>query len=360
VEMVRGTSGYRWYIKPAANRGTSSVCFAYCNFDEENPTLPFDRDVDKWRVYDGKEFSVQETMVTKLLPEGTPVPEAQLALLAACKERMAVVREELRAEVRGVGLMVCLALSLSTPHFFLIIHVACCVYVHVMSCPCVSCHVYYACVRCEQMAIPPLPGSLTLAGATGSRQHRVNGTFEPTDEEQNGMPVYKKKGDDDTWMELVNGKAGLRWYIKPTKQKGATSSVCYAYRSVQVGNVNLPQNCTEVGWSVYDGNAFGIQTQVSCTLAPEGVACPQRLLDLIEAARSTVTSTIDLPADDNNPPPPSPLPPPPPPLVTSTTSTPITDQTKTNTTEEKDKKGEMNVNVEVNSSEFESESTAEN
>ena len=58
----------------------------------------------------------------------------------------------------------------------------------------------------------------------------MNGTFEPTEAVQNGMPVYAKKGDGDTWMELVNGKSGYRWYIKPTKEKGPESSVCFAYR----------------------------------------------------------------------------------------------------------------------------------
>lgn len=85
-----------------------------------------------------------------------------------------------------------------------------------------------------QLAIPPIPGSFTISGATGTREHRVNGTFEPTEEVQNGMPVYMKKGDDDTWIELVSVKssADYRWYIKPTKEKGPNSSVCYAYRLV--------------------------------------------------------------------------------------------------------------------------------
>mmetsp|Transcript_4392 Transcript_4392/g.8157 ORF Transcript_4392/g.8157 Transcript_4392/m.8157 type:complete len:207 (-) Transcript_4392:1731-2351(-) len=133
-----------------------------------------------------------------------------------------------------------------------------------------------------QMLIPPPPGSITLSGATGSRQHRVNGIFEPTDEEQLGMPVYKKKGDADTWMEMVKGASGLRWYIKPTKEKG-TSSVCYGYRSVAATNINLPQNCTEVGWTVYDGKAFKIQQDVISVLSSLDDPIPQRMLDMVEA-----------------------------------------------------------------------------
>ena len=134
------------------------------------------------------------------------------------------------------------------------------------------------------MAIPPLPGSLTLKGAKGSREHRVNGIFEPTDEEQNGMPVYRKKGDDDTWMELVSGGSGLRWYIKPTKEKGI-SSVCYAYRGVNPDNINLPQNCVESGWNVYEGKAFAIQPELICELSCLDVPIPQRMVEMVEAKK---------------------------------------------------------------------------
>lgn len=40
----------------------------------------------------------------------------------------------------------------------------------------------------------------------------MNGTFEPTEESQNGFPVYVKKGDKDTWVEMVYKPAtGWRW-----------------------------------------------------------------------------------------------------------------------------------------------------
>jgi tellurite resistance-related uncharacterized protein len=41
----------------------------------------------------------------------------------------------------------------------------------------------------------------------------VNGIFEPTDETCNDMPVYRKKGDPDTWLDMVKTNAGTwRWY----------------------------------------------------------------------------------------------------------------------------------------------------
>jgi hypothetical protein len=97
--MVQGASGYRWYIKPTANRGSSSVCFAYCKFNEEEPALPFQRDIDPWMVYDGKEFSVQDAVTTELVPEGIPVPDDQLSLLAACKITMQEKAAEKLAQV---------------------------------------------------------------------------------------------------------------------------------------------------------------------------------------------------------------------------------------------------------------------
>lgn len=112
MEMVHGASGYRWYIKPSANRGPSSVCFAYCKFDEINPTLPHDRSVDRWRVFDGKEFVEQSDVVTTLLPVESEVPKVHVALLAECKRVMAVQRAEMEALVLGSGVCLCLRLCL--------------------------------------------------------------------------------------------------------------------------------------------------------------------------------------------------------------------------------------------------------
>lgn len=228
IEMVHGASGYRWYIKPEANRGSSSVCYAYCKFDEENPTLPFDREKDKWLVYNGKEFAIQDTVISKLDPPDVPVPEEYLKLLADCKADIEEKNKEKKAK----------------------------------------------------LSLPPKPGSVTLEGATGSRAHRVNGTFEPTDEVQNDMPVYRMREDDDIWMELVHGNSGWRWYIKPTNEKGPNSSVCFAYKNVNIKNINLPHLCTENSWNVYGGTSFGIQS-VTCVLNPSDVPILQSLLDMV-------------------------------------------------------------------------------
>ena len=60
------------------------------------------------------------------------------------------------------------------------------------------------------------------------RSDFVNGNFELTDETCNGMPVYQKKGEPDTWLEVVKTNAGSwRWYVKPTNARGAENSVCF-------------------------------------------------------------------------------------------------------------------------------------
>ena len=87
----------------------------------------------------------------------------------------------------------------------------------------------------------PLPSSFTITGATGKSSAQVKGTFEPTNEVQNSLPVYKKKGDTSLWIEAVKGASGWRWYLKPTANKGPESSVCFAYLNFNVGNVGLPQ-----------------------------------------------------------------------------------------------------------------------
>lgn len=100
----------------------------------------------------------------------------------------------------------------------------------------------------------------------------LHGVFEPTDDICNGMPVYQKMGDPDTWMEMVKTPAGKwRWYVKPTHERGPCNSVCFAYGTSD--EVVLPQDCDAGSWNVHDGNTFVPQPEVSCDLtAPNSVS----------------------------------------------------------------------------------------
>lgn len=95
-----------------------------------------------------------------------------------------------------------------------------------------------------------IAGTFSLHGATGKSEGRFNGRFEPSDEVQNGFPVYRKNGDPDTWLELVFGMSGWRWYLKPANEKGPDSSVCFAYFQCDEKDVRLPSECT-TAWSVH-------------------------------------------------------------------------------------------------------------
>jgi hypothetical protein len=107
----------------------------------------------------------------------------------------------------------------------------------------------------------PFPGSFSIEGATGKSPTRINGVYEPTKEAQNGFPVYRKKGDGETWVEIVfKPETGWRWYLKPTANKGPDSSICFAYFQCSEENVMLPHDCSS--WHVSTADGFKEQPTV--------------------------------------------------------------------------------------------------
>ena len=112
----------------------------------------------------------------------------------------------------------------------------------------------------------PLPGSFRLEGAIGKSVNRVNGIFEPTKESQNGFPVYKKKGENDTWVEMVFLMTlGWCWDVKPTSSKGPHDNHCYAYFQCDEANGKLPQDCRP--WHVMSGDGFKQEETCVASLA---------------------------------------------------------------------------------------------
>lgn len=76
------------------------------------------------------------------------------------------------------------------------------------------------------------------------------------------------------------------------------------HRGVKAANINLPQNCTEVGWTIYDGKSFGIQSNVTCTLVPAGVAIPKHMQEMVDVASagttfSSTTTTLNISTSDS-------------------------------------------------------------
>jgi hypothetical protein len=117
-------------------------------------------------------------------------------------------------------------------------------------------HKYFARLIKETRGI--IAGTFRLAGATGKSEGRVNGVFEPSGEFQNNFPVYRKKGDTDTWIELVSGASGWRWYLKPTANKGPESSICFAYLQLDGIDVKLPTEST-AKWTVHTASGWVAQ-----------------------------------------------------------------------------------------------------
>ena len=73
IEAVKGASGYRWYLKPAANKGpNSSICFAYVGIDPDNLALPLDI-TTPWTINTANGFTEQKSIVlSKASDKPTP------------------------------------------------------------------------------------------------------------------------------------------------------------------------------------------------------------------------------------------------------------------------------------------------
>jgi hypothetical protein len=129
------------------------------------------------------------------------------------------------------------------------------------------------------------PASVVIKGSRVDRSKYVNGIFQPTDEVCNGMPVYQKMGDPETWLEMVKTNAGTwRWYVKPTKERGAEKSTCFGYG--MSNDVVLPQDCDGGMWHVHDSSAFVLEPDVTCDLiAPDSVS--EDIQELVVTQRIT-------------------------------------------------------------------------
>lgn len=66
-----------------------------------------------------------------------------------------------------------------------------------------------------------------IRGARGPSASSINGIYEPTDEICGGWPVYRKKGDNEKWLE--HHAATNEWYVKPTADRNrAEGWMCLA------------------------------------------------------------------------------------------------------------------------------------
>ena len=91
------------------------------------------------------------------------------------------------------------------------------------------------------------PGAVCIEACTGPISSRVNGIFEPTAEVCGDLPVYKKKGSNDTWLEFSCDER--KWYVRPSRDRNSRAG--WAHCSVDV--ICLPQDCPAGKWKVGTG-----------------------------------------------------------------------------------------------------------
>ena len=130
-------------------------------------------------------------------------------------------------------------------------------------------------------------GKFTISGATGGCSGRINGTFEISEEMQNGLPIYSKVGDDDTFIELCHGVSGWRWYVKQAKDKGPSISVCFGYYQCKDEDMLLPSQTDNLAWFIYADKVFVTQSTVVITPS-DTLPLPTNISQLLSQARTTI------------------------------------------------------------------------
>ena len=219
------------YIKPTKEKGPdSSICFGYGCSDDI--VFPHECNARNWHCYDGTSFVREEGIVATLAYPSLELP-SEILNLKAKKSQEYIAEKERQA---------------------------------------------------QELLRESKPGAIEIRGATVDRSRYMNGVFEPTSEVCNDMPVYQKKGDPDTWLEMVKTTTGTwRWYIKPTKEKGPDKTVCFGYGSSE--DIVLPHECDKMGWYCYDNKNFVVEEGVTCTLVIPG-SLPANIIAMAQEGRS--------------------------------------------------------------------------
>ena len=78
---------------------------------------------------------------------------------------------------------------------------------------------------------------IVISGFANTANSIVNGIYEPTDELNDGVTVYRKRGDADLWLEYGGG-GSTNWNIKSTSVRGKAEGWAY----VSVDTPCLPEN----------------------------------------------------------------------------------------------------------------------
>ena len=123
-----------------------------------------------------------------------------------------------------------------------------------------------------------------LLNAKGPNARRIDGIYEPIEEQRDGLPVYKKKGDSDTWLEYW----GSKWIVHTTEYRGTDTGFAY----VSVDRPCLPHDDTIIGsWQLFMNGAYEAAPQLLVTLLS---AVPQHVADLLQRAQLAHDREVDI------------------------------------------------------------------
>ena len=137
---------------------------------------------------------------------------------------------------------------------------------------------------------------MRISGITNCIGSGANGVYEPTAERCGGLPVYKKRGSGDVWLEYYAGRD--QWQIKPTASKGKNST----WASVVCSPVQqLPQTCNGkswmvlIGWNSYDLTGITIEEYTAAMAAADTAA----LETLIKQVRQSLEENVSVIVSDS-------------------------------------------------------------
>jgi hypothetical protein len=118
------------------------------------------------------------------------------------------------------------------------------------------------------------------------------GTYEPTAELCNELPVYRNKDSPDFWLECCQLGTQWKWYVKATEYRGDNSLSSYGYVNCTANphEVTLPQDALDGQWSISTGAGFELQPAVTCITLPE-----PKLGALLAAKREQIAEELQRP-----------------------------------------------------------------
>jgi hypothetical protein len=134
-----------------------------------------------------------------------------------------------------------------------------------------------------------------ISGATGPSGPSINGIYEPTEEICGGWPVYRKKDDNEKWLEYI--VASNEWYVKPTADKGKPEG----WMCISSDPPTRPE-LTKGTCDVWDGERWTSQNTVVITALPGyfrgmtevQIFCNEEIKKSHEKFTSTLNRTIKL------------------------------------------------------------------